>query len=69
MTPVAMRTNGERMELSLTKLLLILLVVCVFFGAGRLPSAMGDLGRGLRAFRDGLKAENGKSNDSSSSES
>lgn len=43
------------MELSLTKLLLILLIVLVFFGAGKLPGVMGDLGRGMRAFKKGLK--------------
>ena len=45
------------MELSFTKLLLILLVVFVIFGAGRLPQVMGDLGRGMRAMRDGLKGD------------
>ncbi len=42
------------MELSFFKLALILIVVFVFFGAGKLPSVMGDLGRGLRAFKAGL---------------
>lgn len=43
------------MELSLFKLLLILLIVFLFFGTGKLPQALGDLGRGMRALRDGLK--------------
>lgn len=34
---------------------LILFVVLIFFGAGKLPSVMGDLGKGLRAFKDGMK--------------
>jgi sec-independent protein translocase protein TatA len=45
------------MELSLTKLLLILLIVFLFFGAGKLPQVMGDIGRGMRALRDGLKRD------------
>lgn len=45
------------MELSLTKLLLIALVVFAIFGAGKLPQAMGELSRGIRAFRDGMKGE------------
>ena len=46
------------MGLSVTKLLLILLIVLVVFGAGRLPSIMGDIGKGMRALRDGLKDGN-----------
>ena len=36
------------------ELLLILLVVFVLFGAGKLPKVMGDLGKGLRSFRKGI---------------
>jgi sec-independent protein translocase protein TatA len=43
------------MGLSLSHLLLVLVVVLVVFGAGRLPSIMTDLAKGLRAFKDGLK--------------
>ncbi len=42
---------------SVWHLLIVLVVVVVVFGAGRLPSAMGDLARGLRAFRGGMKEE------------
>jgi sec-independent protein translocase protein TatA len=37
------------------EILLLLLVVMIFFGAGKLPNVMGDLGKGLRAFKDGMK--------------
>jgi sec-independent protein translocase protein TatA len=43
------------MGLSVTKLLLILLIVLVVFGAGKLPKIMGDVGKGVKALRDGLK--------------
>lgn len=43
--------------LSITHLLLILLAVIIFFGLGKLPNAMGDIGRGIRALKDGLKDE------------
>lgn len=36
------------------KLLIILLIVLVIFGAGKLPKVMGDLGRGIRSFKKGL---------------
>ncbi len=43
------------MEISLTKLLLIALVILIVFGGGKLPGAMKDLGKGIRNFRQGLK--------------
>lgn len=43
------------MGISLTQLLVILLVVLILFGAGKLPKVMGDLGKGIKNFRDELK--------------
>ena len=43
------------MSLSIIKLLLIALIIMMLFGAGRLPSVMGDLGKALRSFKQGLK--------------
>jgi sec-independent protein translocase protein TatA len=40
---------------SLSHWLVVLVIVLVLFGAGRIPSAMGDLARGIRAFRTGMK--------------
>ncbi len=36
-------------------LILILLIVFVLFGAGKLPRVMGDIGKGIRSMREGLK--------------
>ena len=35
--------------------LVVLVVVLIVFGAGRLPKAMGELARGMRAFRTGMR--------------
>lgn len=43
------------MGLSVTKLLLILIIVFVIFGAGKLPQVMGDIGKGIKALKDGLQ--------------
>jgi sec-independent protein translocase protein TatA len=43
------------MGLSLSHLLLLVVIVLVIFGAGKLPQVMGDLAKGVRAFKDGLK--------------
>ncbi|OJW47776.1 MAG: Sec-independent protein translocase TatA [Alphaproteobacteria bacterium 41-28] len=43
------------MGLSLSHLLIVLVAVLVVFGAGRLPSIMKDLARGLKSFKEGLR--------------
>lgn len=48
------------MGLSLSHVLLVLAVVLIVFGAGRLPNIMTDLAKGLRAFKNGLKEEDEK---------
>lgn len=45
------------MGLSLTHLLVLLVIVLILFGAGKLPKVMGDMGKGIRAMRDGMKEE------------
>lgn len=45
------------MGLSFWHLLLILIVVFTVFGAGKLPKVMGDVGKGIRNLREGLKGE------------
>ncbi|WPX95967.1 twin-arginine translocase TatA/TatE family subunit [Candidatus Bandiella euplotis] len=39
------------------ELLLILLIVFVLFGAGKLPKVMSELGKGIRYFRKGIDQE------------
>jgi len=45
------------MGLSIWHILVVLIVVLVVFGAGRLPTVMGDLGKGIRNFKSGLSGE------------
>jgi len=45
------------MGLSFGHIIIVLLIVLVLFGAGKLPAVMGDLGKGLRSFKDGIKGE------------
>ncbi|TAE34143.1 MAG: twin-arginine translocase TatA/TatE family subunit [Alphaproteobacteria bacterium] len=45
------------MTMSFAKLILIVFVLLLFFGAGRLPRLMSDVGRSIRALKDGLKDE------------
>ncbi len=41
------------MGLSFMHILVVLVLVLILFGAGKLPKVMGDFGKGLRAFKDG----------------
>lgn len=41
--------------LSLTHWLVVLLVVLLVFGAGKMPQLMGELAQGIRIFKSGLK--------------
>ena len=45
------------MGMSISHLLLIVIVVFIIFGAGKLPKVMGDLGRGIKNLKDGLNGE------------
>lgn len=42
------------MGLSVQHLLLLLVVVLVLFGRGKISELMGDVGKGIRSFRKGL---------------
>ncbi|WP_448203871.1 twin-arginine translocase TatA/TatE family subunit [Azospirillum sp. sgz302134] len=44
-------------SLSLMHWVVVLLLVLLLFGAGKLPSVMGDLAKGVKAFKSGMKDE------------
>jgi len=48
------------MSLGTTELLLVLVIVFVIFGAGKLPQVMKDVGRGIKGLKSGLKDEEKK---------
>ena len=45
---------------SLMHWVIVLLVVMLLFGGGRISGLMGDAAKGIRAFREGLKGEDDK---------
>jgi sec-independent protein translocase protein TatA len=45
---------------SLIHWIILLAVVLLFFGAGRLPNVMGDFAKGIKAFRAGMRDEEPK---------
>ncbi|MEI6290496.1 MAG: twin-arginine translocase TatA/TatE family subunit [Chloroflexota bacterium] len=42
------------MEIGVPELLIILVIVIVLFGPGRFGKILGELGSGIRAFKDNL---------------
>ncbi len=43
------------MSIGIWQLAIVLVIVFVIFGAGKLPRVMGDIGKGAKALKDGLK--------------
>jgi sec-independent protein translocase protein TatA len=44
-------------QLGTVELIIILVIVIVIFGVGRIRKIGGELGGGIRAFKDGLQGE------------
>jgi sec-independent protein translocase protein TatA len=42
---------------SLMHWMIVLLIVLLLFGAGKLPRVMGDFAKGIKAFKSGMKEE------------
>ena len=45
------------MNLGPTELVIILVIVIVLFGVGRLGRLGGELGQGIKSFREGLRSD------------
>lgn len=45
------------MSLGLPQLLLVLVLILIVFGAGKLPKVMGDLGKGVRSLKEGMSGD------------
>lgn len=43
-----------------TELIIILVIVIVLFGVGRISKIAGELGSGIRAFREGIQSDDDK---------
>jgi sec-independent protein translocase protein TatA len=56
------------MNLGPTELLIILVIVIILFGVGRLGRIGGELGTAIREFRRGVRDEDAESSESDSKE-
>ncbi|MGB0749662.1 MAG: twin-arginine translocase TatA/TatE family subunit [Magnetospiraceae bacterium] len=52
------------MGIGVWQVILILVIVLIIFGAGKLPRVMGDVAKGIKNFKSGMaeEAEDAKSN-------
>ncbi len=48
-------------QFGLPELLIILVIVLVLFGVGRISKIAGEMGSGIRAFKEGLQGSDEKS--------
>jgi len=49
--------KGERMDIGVPELLIVLVIIVLLFGPGRIAKTMGELGEGLKSFRDGFSSK------------
>jgi sec-independent protein translocase protein TatA len=54
------------MGIGFGELMVVLVVVLILFGAGKLPNVMSELGKGVKNFKSGMKDDNAVPTDSSS---
>lgn len=51
------------MEFGVPELLIVLVIVILIFGPGRIVSLARDLGTGIREFREGISGSKGETNE------
>jgi len=56
------------MSLGPTELIIILVIVIVLFGVGRISKIAGELGTGIRSFKEGLEGDDKEEKDEESAE-
>lgn len=47
--------SSDIMGPGIGQLLLVLIIVLLLFGAGKLPKVMSDLGKGIKAFKNSME--------------
>ena len=57
------------MGISIWQIVLVLVIILILFGAGKIPRVMGDIAKGIKSFKAGMKeGEDAEEIDDSSSQ-
>ena len=56
------------MSIGIWQIVLILAIVLILFGAGKIPRVMGDVAKGIKNFKSGMKEEASKDEDKAEEE-
>ena len=43
------------MGISIWQIVLVLVIILILFGAGKIPRVMGDIAKGIKSFKAGMK--------------
>tara|TARA_Y100000590_G_C14861285_1_gene691497 strand:- start:4 stop:222 length:219 start_codon:yes stop_codon:yes gene_type:complete len=43
------------MGISIWQIVLVLIIIVILFGAGKIPRVMGDIAKGIKSFKAGMK--------------
>ena len=43
------------MGISIWQIVLVLVIILILFGAGKIPRVMGDVAKGIKSFKAGMK--------------
>ena len=49
-------------NIGIPELLIVLLIIIMIFGVGRIGKIGGELGKGIRSFRESIKSDDGENN-------
>ena len=51
------------MQFGIWQLLIVLAIVLLLFGRGKIPQLMGDMAKGIRSFKKGMSSSDDEKND------
>jgi sec-independent protein translocase protein TatA len=52
-----LKGKEEMFDIGPSELLIVLVIVVLMFGPGRLANTMGEIGKGIRAFKESLSSD------------
>ena len=57
------------MSIGIWQIAIVVILVVLLFGRGKISSLMGDVAKGIKSFKKGMSDDNSSNNDSSNSNS